>query len=443
MAIVLDPNDLSKTVLLSSKDLASTSIELEEITSGKTVGALKYVQILHKAGDDEPIPMLHHLDATSTVEAFEAQRSKFYTPPTKPEVASKEIKKEDDDANEANDDDGVTVDWSNMYRIFFEIIEAGPRTKRLFFSEDASEALIQVSAVIAIATKYDALYAISSMFQTDLIKWIGNNTLYSAIAEQPCAWLKVGLAMEEQITFQESFVHLVGDWNSYESMVAETGLPERVLALIEKKATNLRLRRNQVDRKLFGITLLAEIKVAPGRKQKGAVSTKHEPLSWMIVNLFRDWIAAHLTVIDNVSAAGDTESTTTSSNKDANDINHELTPTCPDHKPGQSPCLTLAGFYRTLAKADDSYLPAEEVMKLLAPFNNKAFAISDSDVRAALKELKASAAKIVAPLVKTELRSTGAGGLEYLTCVDLGDVSVADVKGEVEEKGEDGEEMEE
>lgn len=426
MAIVLDADDLSKTLLLSSSDMALTSVLLHKSSSED----ISEVKVLHSVGDDDSVPTLFDLDVTTTVEAFEAQRANFYTPPRKSAAAATNIKSEEGtDSGEEDESDGsndVVADWSDMHRIFFEIIEAGPRSKRLFFPERASKALKQVSGVIMIATHYGAVRAIDRGFETALLKWMATNTLGAAIAKRPCPWLKVALAMEEDNILQESVVHLVGDWNSYKDKASDTGLPGAVRTLIERKAADLRLQRYQVDHKLYAITLDAAT-LAPSRtqRQKGTVSSTNHSLAWQVVNLFRDWIAIHLATLDQLETAN-----ICSKNARAAP-NCEPSPICPKHELGKSSCLTLAGFYRILAKADDSFLTAELATKLLQDFDAQ-----ESDVRAALKALKASAAKIVEPLVEPGSKFTEAAKLEYLTCVNVEKLRIADVV-EQKDEGED------
>ncbi|GAB1736754.1 hypothetical protein NU219Hw_g8785t1 [Hortaea werneckii] len=161
------------------------------------------------------------------------------------------------------------------------------------------------------------------------------------------------------------------------------------------------------------------------------VSQHHHFTVYDTVNLWRDYIADHLSLLkllaaapsDGVSTARPTP--TCSHPTNANSLAKTATPEC----------LTIAGFYRLLYQGGDAYLPADEVE---SKWNAEDYGDDFKTIRTYLAVLKKRAKEIVGPLVKSNLflDERERVRLEYLTCVEVGRLPWDDGLGE--ETGEEG-----
>lgn len=164
----------------------------------------------------------------------------------------------------------------------------------------------------------------------------------------------------------------------------------------------------KIDMQLLCLTL-------PSKQSDGKVPVDmQQPVSWTAVNLYRDWVAEHITYLRS-------ESTT-------------LAPSnlCQHH----CGCTDTAGFYSLLAAEGDDYMNPD---KVLADWDTAKFPRKiDSTVRSVLLALKRKAAELVAPLVESTLQLPDKHKLQYLTCVRVGK---GDIPWELEADGDaDGDE---
>lgn len=157
------------------------------------------------------------------------------------------------------------------------------------------------------------------------------------------------------------------------------------------------------------------------------VTFKSEPGEYRTATAFQDWIREHLTYLrqDEVGL------TNTASLLDEN-----MSSICNHH----TDCRTIGGFYRTLAKGGDAYLPTDEIVwKLLKTTRHGG---TGSVMRKCLADLKAQAAKIVASLVKPATHFAGADQLAYLTCIDARAEDVPWSEGEIQGEDDEDEDVE-
>jgi len=136
---------------------------------------------------------------------------------------------------------------------------------------------------------------------------------------------------------------------------------------------------------------------------EGIVNHHNDPDGWVVVNIWRDWIAEHLSHLTR-REAGDNGSP-------------HSTLLC-SHEKGDD-CLTVAGFYRALRKGGDAYLPADKVIDE-EWWNSEYFHYDEKVVGQRLVALKGHASEIVKPLLDSHLQYAERDNLEYLTCVEAG-----------------------
>lgn len=105
----------------------------------------------------------------------------------------------------------------------------GRRTHGLT-ENDPEAAMPQIEGILEIAQKYDAIHKVKAAFDSLLIKYVQNRTLWRAIAKAPVRCLKISIALKSRIICDEAFKDVVGESASLNHGCPGPGLPEAVLA---------------------------------------------------------------------------------------------------------------------------------------------------------------------------------------------------------------------
>ncbi|KAA6412272.1 MAG: hypothetical protein FRX48_04424 [Lasallia pustulata] len=238
-----------------------------------------------------------------------------------------------------------------------------------------SVALTQCEAIVSIATIYGSLDVARPYLGNSLSQF--RHALYSAITEDPPRWLTLSIPLESASIFSEALIHLVGSWPYSTWPTPAATIPPAMTELIKRKAKRLHDLRAQVDRDLLTNSLSAP--------DGNPVSFAADPASWFVVQMFRDWLAARL---------------------------HEMRMAGKPHY----------GFvYRLMRKGGEAYLPLERVVEALGGVRGRGWG-TDGEVKEDLMALKGFARGAVGRLVRNELvADVEKIGVEYLTCVDVGE----------------------
>lgn len=379
-AIITDIDDLADSILLNWADLVHESNELRRQSAAigiqNSISPIQRVFLLEAGSSDADAPSLRYIEPNLTIgEVLQAAR---------PYSHVIKYKRED-----------RACDWLKAFKNLFAIFRSAVKRQPLLapFSGDAATALPDIENIIAAAEKVDLISTLTITFNALLLKYIKSRTLWHAIAEQPTAWLMIGLKLENENIFSEAFVHLVGLFPNLPT--DSPAIPENVLTNIEAKSRALRYRRYDVDANL----LQTMLQIGPkSSKTEKPASPFANPAIYHVVNVWRDWISDHLANLKRPDASA-----------------FAKTWFC-DHSAGGD-CLTVSGVYRTISCQGDAYMPADKVIKELykAEINNW----NPKTVQRSLDELKKAAAEIVSPLVQSTLQYTDSDKLPYLTCVDV------------------------
>ncbi|KAK1083132.1 hypothetical protein LTR48_006500 [Friedmanniomyces endolithicus] len=429
--LVLDVHDLRKTLRIDSKALRhqlpidSRLIRLIEAAGGTQNTPISGVRVLAVL---EYSAVANALDVPAPAVAS-------VTPSASPKTDDIEMKLE-----EGSGDDGDVartpavplehvIDWAKAHDSLVRIIMFLPiiSAQRCGLPLDAETALLPLESVVALASHYSCLQVVRSAFMSLASTWISGRSLYPAIANYPHDWLALAVELQSQLVYNEAFVHMVGFYPNGKL----TGIPDQLRSLIAAESLALHYKRQEIDQQLLMTTLGKTSRQRQGDAGNLTaddtrikhVSQHSYPILWTLVNLWRDYIAEHLAHLK----AGSWE-------------HAEATPTC-EHGDNNTndaaipECLTVAGFYRTLHRAGDSYMAIEDVIATWKGPKDRGF---EAEVRMHLKMLKARAADLVGPLVRSSLQFEGRGRLSYLTCVEVEGVPWT-TEGEDEEEG-DGEE---
>ena len=407
LAIIIEVDDLSKTLLLPSDALGRASDLLRRAArsvadSGKRAEHatdIRFAYLLEADMNASSMPVLSNIDLQQALETFKHTNRRPYAYPLDSDSnLGGEVKNEKGDAAE---NAAPPIDWIKAYRSFFSVI-TGTSHHRIF-GDDATDALPLIESVIAIARSLCAVPSLEKTFNKMLLYYIDNKTLWAAIAEEAASWLLIALAVEgdSALAYKEALRHLAGLFPTWPWATPQKEIPQNVMAIIDKKSREVRFRRYDIDQELFTLSLQTEAKIKGQRGyiESAYVSQTNEPCIYSTLNLWRDWISEHLACIYHGGEQ---------------DFKLPASTLC-DHKVRD--CLTVAGVYQFIYKGGDAYLPAQNV---LSKWNKAGFPNYDeAEVRENLNLLKARAAKVVEPLVASTLQYVDKDKPEYLTCIEV------------------------
>lgn len=261
---------------------------------------------------------------------------------------------------------GYILAHENLLRMFYS--EAP-----LVSSDDIHQALEQCERLVTIARHYGSLQIIRPHLGNSLSQF--RHDLYKAIAKDPPRWSILAVALESVFIYSEALVHCVGCWPYWPWPTPSTALQAETLGTVLTKGKELLAFRSEIDQKLLTNSL--------GDDDGRPVTLVKSAERWMVVSIWRDWLARNLRFCRN------------------NGNGYFLT------------------YYRTLSKGGDAYLPADKQVTKLCGISGSG--IEDWDeVAIDLKVLKEFAMEVVAPLVKNNLTLDPVSvGIEYLTCTEV------------------------
>ena len=236
-----------------------------------------------------------------------------------------------------------------------------------------SVALSQCELLVSVATYYGSLRVVRPYLGNILSQF--RHALYAAIAEDPPRWFKLSIPLESASIFSEALIHLAGCWPHWIWTTPALALSPSMIDLVKRKAKHLNDLRGEVDRELLTNSLSAE------GGHPVTFSTSLE--SWMVVQIFRDWLATQM-----------------HNRRRADKAHHGI-------------------IYRLMRKGGESYLPLETVSEELEGLRGNGMG-SWVEVAEDLKALKEFAMQAVAQLVKNNIMlDVEAARIQYLTCVEV------------------------
>jgi hypothetical protein len=427
--VAFDTTDFAKSCLVDESSLASVSALCQHQQQSKdgSVGCnsdqgLIGLLVLSPPSSSAPELLPTALDAS--IESLQSHNRHALTETARTRAENAKIKAEKEDRESGPKQVVPRTDWAKAYETFFHII----MNKRNQLSKtDLATSLPQIESIIDIAQKYDAIRTVQNAFTSLLLGYIEHDTLYPTIASEPERCLKVGIALQSRLVYDEAFKHLVGKSANFKAGMLYAGLCFDVQAIVRRRSQELFVKEMLVMTELLLITLPAEIAGEPAPDYPTAVVSQHEqPEAYCITSIFRDWMSEHIGYL------GKEPATSKAAVKKSYLCSHE------------TGCTTVAGFFRIIMAGGDSYLPTE---KVLEDWDGGSLTIDDAGdelgdvMKKALTTLKTAAANHLRDLVGSELQLRDRHTLDYLTCVKVG---AEDVPWDsTEQDGESDEEMEE
>lgn len=357
---------------------------------------------------------------------------------SKSEITEEEVKHEDDAAIDSNQRDIPLADarvadftsWVKAYYSFFHMLDSQHNHK--IPKKGPESALPQIERVLKIAREYQARHRLSTAFDVLFLGYIQKGMLWKAIENAPQQWLNVGIELHSRVVFDEAFKHLVGKSANCEEGIHFSELEGDMQRLVLQRSDELYCKRMRVEKALLMLTLPSKPKstrgpnpnTAPESTDDGTFVSQHaRPIEYSTVNIFRDWMAAHIGALDNLGKLSDEK-----------DEIEDIKNIC-EHEQG---CYTVEGFHRVISTGGNAYLDIEDVCKKWNQVNFGKF--NDYRVKQALEALKTEASRLVAKLVVSTLKLEDKDAISYLTCVN---VDPDDVPWKSEQDDESDDEMEE
>ncbi|KAF2436634.1 hypothetical protein EJ08DRAFT_667361 [Tothia fuscella] len=277
-------------------------------------------------------------------------------------------------ADEPADETFKTYD--NLFRIFYNY-------PPIMDSVNIANAYIECKTLLQLADMYDAIDIVGPRIDHHLLRFQGR--LWKQIAKYPPSYLKLGYLARSKVIFQESLIHVVGQWPAGTGQL-RGHVPQSVIDLIEDKVDELEETKSRVESKLWRLTLTTS---------RGERVTPHNSwLDWQMMSLWRQWFAENTT--------------------------QNATPTSILKAPGPPPPLNTGRVFRKIGSAGSSYLGHDDVKKFLK-ISSELY--SRDNVRRGerrLEELKNLARDAVKLLMRSYLElDLREGGLPYLLCTRM------------------------
>ncbi|KAG6111602.1 hypothetical protein E4U14_002426 [Claviceps sp. LM454 group G7] len=186
------------------------------------------------------------------------------------------------------EDNFLLCNYENLFRIFYD---CGPILENVNFIFARKEC----NHVLRLADQYDALAVVRPYVEHHLLQF--QSTLWKEIAKDPYGFLEFGYLARSKAIFKEAFIHTVGRWYRHQNR-PDLDVPDSVLDIAEGKVHELQGNISRVEDQLFRLNLTTE--------QGQRVTPANDYLGWLVVSLFRQWLADNikphaLSVLNNES----------------------------------------------------------------------------------------------------------------------------------------------
>lgn len=290
-------------------------------------------------------------------------------------------------------DEDLLRDYDNLFRIFYNY-------PPILDGINIADAYVQCKTLLNLADQYDALSVVGPRVDHHLLQF--QSRLWKQIAKYPISYLRLGYLARSKVIFQESLIHVVGQWPTGERSL-RAALPDVVLDIIEDKVDELEETVSRVEGRLFRLSL------SNSRGERVTPGTNF--VDWLAVSFFRQWLA------DHTSPPVPERSRRAAEGGRSGAI---LPPAVP-------PLSSVGRAYRTLGSASaTSYLGHDECKKFLKLTPELYSRDNLRRFEKRIDELKSVAREIVRPLMGSGLEldmggtSRTADGITYLTCTTVG-----------------------
>ncbi|KAG5961219.1 hypothetical protein E4U57_007771 [Claviceps arundinis] len=298
----------------------------------------------------------------------------------------------------------LLCDYDNLFRIFYN-------RRPVLDGVDLKNAYSQCKSLLKLADQYDALTVVGPCVDYHLLQF--QSRLWEHVAMYAVSYLRLGYLARSKLIFKEAFIHVVGN-----SCLRPPGI---VSDMVENKRSELRDMVGRVDGQLFRLNLPIEHGVPVGNH-----------LDWLVVSLFRQWLADNITPQPQPEQKGKSDSSSHNASN-VHNIHHD-NENSPAHMPpiGSTtsiiaPSKSISCGYQLLGSTNPSAFLDYNDCNALLRHNSQLWTSRKLDLFVRrMTELKALARDLVLPLLRCSLQldlasSIGTGSMFYFTCTTLKD----------------------
>ncbi|KAG6022875.1 hypothetical protein E4U40_004315 [Claviceps sp. LM458 group G5] len=167
----------------------------------------------------------------------------------------------------------VLRNYDNLFRIIYNC-------RPMLDDVDTLRAYIQCNFLLKLADQYDALAVVRPWVEHHMLQF--QSRLWKEITKDIHGYFELGYLARSKVIFKEALIHVVGRWYlSQKRPVLD--VPDFVLDIAEDKVCKLQEKASRVEYQLFRLSLTTE--------QGKRVCPAHDYLDWLVVSLFREWLA--------------------------------------------------------------------------------------------------------------------------------------------------------
>jgi hypothetical protein len=254
--VVLDPTDLTKSCLLNADSLiraSDTLRKLYEEAKDKSAGCvsdqdLTCLLVLSSTAAGHSFLVTKALDAP--IASILPAQAENQHPPAEAAKArhanasAAKVKKEAAQGKSTTTTSAPVsrIDWPKAYLSFLCLV-IGSKKIHGISKSDFGLALPQIEVIINAAFRYSMIGSLQSAFQDFFYGYQRTFTFYETIAKAPMACIANGIILRDLHLFEEAFKHLVGQWQTVNSLPKFQRLLAPVKMAIERRAFELLLKR--------------------------------------------------------------------------------------------------------------------------------------------------------------------------------------------------------
>lgn len=302
--------------------------------------------------------------------------------------------------------DEVLKDYDNLFRIFYNY-------HPLLDQVNIATAYTECKALLRIADMYDALEVVGPRIDHHMLRF--GAKLFKQIAKYPPSYLKLGYLARSRTIFSESLIHVVGQWPSASPQL-KGQIDASVLEVVEDKADEIEELTSKIESKLWRLTLTTS------RGER--VTPANSFLDWLVMSLFRQWIAENTTPGPTpiLRESASRPSTTSRVSSRASTHQHGSNqPRSQAQPPPPAPQPNLGRIYCLLGSTSPAAYLAHDELKRFLKLQPELYTRDNlRRFERRMEEVKNLARDAVQPLMRNflelDLGSLGPVGLPYLTC---------------------------
>ncbi|KAG6149242.1 hypothetical protein E4U11_000222 [Claviceps purpurea] len=271
-------------------------------------------------------------------------------------------------------DQVVLRNYDNLFRIIYN-------GRPMLDNVDTFRACMQCELLLKLADQYDALAVVAPCVEHHMLQF--QSRLWKAMAKDVRGYFELGYLARSKVIFKEALIHVVGRWYLSQKR-PDLDVPDFVLDIAEDKVYELQEKASRVEYQLFRLSLTTE--------QGKRVRPAQDYLDWLVVSLFREWLADNTK--PRILPAFTIESESESDNGHHSDDNIQYIP----------PTYSICQVYRDLGSDSPSAFLDHKDCEAFLALSPQLYTPENLDrFQKRMADLKALARDLVRPLLHNSL----------------------------------------